>query len=213
MVAIAIVSADPVLRGDLTQVLRREPTVTSVDVAADPASALLLLKQNQNDAVILADAPSREHLTNWRRKCGGIHVIVLVGDPSETDAARDALQAGARAILPRSAGCEEIVATIRAVMNGLVVLPQELLPPLLDVALLGNDPMDVTNRDHTLLTPRELEVLAAIANGASNKAIARRLEISVHTVKFHVASILTKLNVESRTEAVTRAAQLSLVML
>jgi DNA-binding NarL/FixJ family response regulator len=98
-------------------------------------------------------------------------------------------------------------------MNGLVVLPQELFPPLLDGTLLGNDPMDVTNRDHSLLTPRELEVLTAIANGASNKAIARRLEISVHTVKFHVASILTKLNVESRTEAVTRAAQLGLVML
>ena len=63
------------------------------------------------------------------------------------------------------------------------------------------------------LTPRELEVLAAMADGASNKAIARRLGITFHSAKFHVAAILAKLNADSRTEAVTRAAQLGLVML
>ncbi len=63
------------------------------------------------------------------------------------------------------------------------------------------------------LTPRELEVLAAMADGASNKVIARRLDISFHTAKFHVAAILAKLDADSRTEAVTRAAQLGLVML
>jgi DNA-binding NarL/FixJ family response regulator len=63
------------------------------------------------------------------------------------------------------------------------------------------------------LTPRELEVLAAMADGAANKAIARRLGISFHTAKFHVAGILAKLNADSRTEAVARAAQLGLVML
>jgi DNA-binding NarL/FixJ family response regulator len=63
------------------------------------------------------------------------------------------------------------------------------------------------------LTPRELEVLAAMADGASNKAIARRLDISVHTAKFHVAAILAKLDADSRTEAVMKAAQLGLVML
>lgn len=63
------------------------------------------------------------------------------------------------------------------------------------------------------LTPRELEVLAAMADGASNKAIARRLGISFHTVKFHVAAILEKLDAESRTEAVAAAARLGLIML
>jgi DNA-binding NarL/FixJ family response regulator len=63
------------------------------------------------------------------------------------------------------------------------------------------------------LTPRELQVLAAMADGASNKAIARRLGISFHTAKFHVAAILTKLDADSRTEAVAKAAQSGLVML
>jgi len=63
------------------------------------------------------------------------------------------------------------------------------------------------------LTRRELEVLVAMADGASNKAIARRLGISFHTAKFHVAAILAKLDADSRTEAVAKAAQLGLVML
>ena|SRR5579871_3812121 len=63
------------------------------------------------------------------------------------------------------------------------------------------------------LTPREIEVLSAMADGASNKAIARRLGISFHTAKFHVATILAKLDADSRTEAVARAAHLGLVML
>jgi DNA-binding NarL/FixJ family response regulator len=67
--------------------------------------------------------------------------------------------------------------------------------------------------EHARLTRRELEVLAAMADGASNKAIARRLGISLHTVKFHVAAILAKLDADSRTEAVAKAAQLGLVML
>ena len=63
------------------------------------------------------------------------------------------------------------------------------------------------------LTARERDVLAALADGLSNKAIARRLGISFHTAKFHVAGILAKLDADSRTEAVTKAAQRGLVML
>jgi len=67
----------------------------------------------------------------------------------------------------------------------------------------GNEPApDVA------LTPRELDVLALIAEGASNKAIARRLEISVHTVKFHIASLLDKLDAQGRAEAVAQGARL-----
>ena len=61
------------------------------------------------------------------------------------------------------------------------------------------------------LTPREFDVLALIAEGASNKAIARRLKISVHTVKFHIASLLDKLDAEGRTEALAQAARLGAI--
>ena len=83
-------------------------------------------------------------------------------------------------------------------------------------ALLAADPpqpTDASGDGEAGLTPREIEVLAAMADGASNKMIARRLGISFHTVKFHVASILAKLDADSRTEAVAQGARLGLVML
>lgn len=63
------------------------------------------------------------------------------------------------------------------------------------------------------LTPREIEVVTLLADGASNKAIARKLGISFHTAKFHVAAILEKLDATTRTEAVTKAARLGIVMI
>ncbi len=63
------------------------------------------------------------------------------------------------------------------------------------------------------LTPRELEVLALLAEGASNKTIARRLGISVHTAKFHVGSLLDKLDAVGRTDAVAQAARLGVIHL
>jgi DNA-binding CsgD family transcriptional regulator len=63
------------------------------------------------------------------------------------------------------------------------------------------------------LTPREIEVLGMLAEGLGNKTIARRLGISEHTVKFHVGSILAKLDASSRTEAVTLGARRGLIML
>ncbi len=65
----------------------------------------------------------------------------------------------------------------------------------------------------TSLTPRELEVLALLAEGLPNKSIARRLDISEHTVKFHVNAVLAKLDVQSRTEAAVRAARMGLITL
>jgi DNA-binding CsgD family transcriptional regulator len=67
--------------------------------------------------------------------------------------------------------------------------------------------------DAAILTPREIEVLALMAEGASNKAIARRLGISVHTAKFHVGSLLDKLDATGRTDAVTHAARLGVIHL
>ena len=63
------------------------------------------------------------------------------------------------------------------------------------------------------LSPRELEVLALLAEGASNKLIARRLGISSHTAKYHVASLLEKLDAVSRTDAVTQAARIGVLQL
>jgi len=75
-------------------------------------------------------------------------------------------------------------------------------------------PTDVSDEDATaILTPREREVLTLLAEGASNKTIARRLGISVHTAKFHVGSLIDKLDASGRTDAVTHAARRGVIEL
>jgi DNA-binding NarL/FixJ family response regulator len=98
--------------------------------------------------------------------------------------------------------------------RGLALLPRHVLERLLDASSpTSEEPRRDDGASRVSLTPREHEVLAAMADGASNKVIARRLGISLYTAKFHVAAILAKLDADSRTEAVARAAHLGLVML
>jgi DNA-binding NarL/FixJ family response regulator len=102
-------------------------------------------------------------------------------------------------MLPRNASADQIDAALRAVSAGLIVR----LPDAMDA---GFGAMRETD-GHALLTPRELEVLATLAEGMTNKAIARRLNISLHTVKFHVESLFRKLGARTRTEAVAKASE------
>ena len=82
-----------------------------------------------------------------------------------------------------------------------------------DVAIVKLRAAGTPAEQDAALTPRELEVLRLLAEGASNKAIARRLGISVHTAKFHVGSLLDKLDASGRTDAVTHAARLGVIQL
>jgi DNA-binding NarL/FixJ family response regulator len=116
-------------------------------------------------------------------------------------------------MLPPIADLVEITATIKMVDNGLVVFPKQVLAALLGGPKISNGNLQAADDDHRRLSKREIAVLTAMTDGLSNKQIARRLGISFHTVKFHVASILEKLEAESRTEAVFKAAQLGIVML
>ena len=135
---------------------------------------------------------------------GQLSVVALASD-EETAAA--AWSAGARGVLPRTASAERLEATIHGVAQGLAVIEPELLAN----AWPAGSPGEVGPVEE--LTPRELEVLQLLAEGLANKAIAQRLAISEHTVKFHVNAIMSKLGAQSRTAAVVRATRLGLIML
>lgn len=203
MVAVAIFSIDPILRRNLEQLPHDDPAFALV--GDHPSSVPELLNQYRID-VLLADAPTRELLAEYRGRHDRVALVVLLDGADPEDGVR-ALKAGARAVLHRSSSRNEIIAVINVITSGLVVLPPELLATLLHEAPPADDVLKAQ------LTRRELEVLAAMADGASNKAIARQLGISFHTAKFHVAAILAKLDADSRTEAVAKAAQSGLVML
>ena len=203
MVAVAIFSIDPILRRNLEQLPHDDPAFALV--GDHPSSVPELLSQYRID-VLLADAPTRELLAEYRGRHDRVALVVLLDGADPEDGVR-ALKAGARAVLHRSSSRNEIIAAIKVITSGLVVLPPELLATLLHEAPPADDVLKAQ------LTRRELEVLAAMADGASNKAIARQLGISFHTAKFHVAAILAKLDADSRTEAVAKATLSGLVML
>jgi DNA-binding NarL/FixJ family response regulator len=131
----------------------------------------------------------------------GIATVFLTDDePPE-----EAFRAGARAVLPRDASPEQIVAAVHAVAAGLLVMTAEEGPVFL--------PHAPVKELVEALTAREMDVLEMLAEGLSNKMIAHRLSISDHTAKFHVNSILAKLDAGTRTEAVTRGIRLGLIKL
>jgi DNA-binding NarL/FixJ family response regulator len=127
----------------------------------------------------------------------------------------EALQAGATAVLSEHIDGEGLHAAVRAAAAGLATLSAEYRDLLVDRAEAtgGLERTTDTEPTHIDLTPRELQVLQLLAQGASNKAIARRLEITPHTAKFHVASIVAKLGATGRTDAVARAMRMGLVMI
>ena len=141
----------------------------------------------------------------------GIGVVVLIDEPNVGWTAR-ALQAGVRAILPRESSENEIVSAVVAADRGLVLLDPEVTKELASQTrtVTSSSENDVDGLEE--LTAREVEVLRLMAEGFGNKQIATRLGISDHTVKFHISSILAKLSVSSRTEAVTQGIRMGLIV-
>ena len=128
-------------------------------------------------------------LAEQRRPAEGQYPTVVLGG-ADSDA---------EGLLPESAGAAEIDAALRAVAHGLIVR-------FLGVRGAGFGAVQEAEA-RALLTPRETQILDAIAYGLTNKAIARRLGISLHTVKFHVESVFRKLGASTRAEAVARATE------
>jgi DNA-binding NarL/FixJ family response regulator len=133
-------------------------------------------------------------------------VVLLSADPVAAWKAH-ARRSGVRAVLREDVTAEELAAAVAAAKAGLVALHPDALES--SVAARAAERGDRAPS----LTPRELEVLEMLAEGLSNRVIAARLRISSQTVKFHVASILAKLDAGSRTEAVTFGVRQGLIAL
>lgn len=168
-----------------------------IDADLDPPVDLDLL-------VVDVDSDDLDSLARLRASHPSAALVLLVEDALVgRQLARDTGRGVA--ILPRDAGPDELSAAVHGALRGLVVLDPSVVPFAISTPM----PLD---GDETL-TDREHQVLALVALGLPNKAIAGELGISEHTVKFHVAAILGKLDAASRTEAVTIAARRGLLVL
>ncbi len=138
-----------------------------------------------------------------RAECPGVQVIALTSFKEE-DLIQRALQAGAISYLLKNVTADELAEAIRAAHAGRSTLAPEATAALIHAA---TQPAEMDYE----LTPREYDVLALMIEGLSNPEIAEKLVVSRSTVKFHVSSILSKLSVNSRTEAVALALKKNLV--
>jgi NarL family two-component system response regulator YdfI len=189
--------------------------VLIVGSAIDLDSAAGLLSEPEAEPDVIVVDASRESRATVTNLSGGtsdigsdIPLVVLEG--AENGAGSDLLRQGARAVLPAGVSPTELIAALRAVTSGLIVLHPSTIAAIPHAAV---NTARATEEWVEPLTKREKEVLQMLAAGLGNKEIAAKLNISDHTAKFHVGSILGKLGVSTRAEAVAMGIRRGLVLL
>lgn len=204
-VRLALVAEDPLARGALSRALSEQGS----GLVVIASGTLAEVESSRSDAapdVVLWDVGLHPSEPGGRLDAPDLGAPVLALVPDES-AGEGALSAGARGLLFRDVAPATLLAALRAVARGLSVFD----PALSTLRTPARNASSTASPEG--LTPREREVLALLAEGLSNKAIADRLDISEHTAKFHVNAVLAKLGVQRRTEAVVRAARMGLVTL
>lgn len=217
MIRIVVYDSNSVTSAGLVSILSRLSDLQIVGSFVDETSliaisdyATLSLTDRPFDLLLLERMPNEDlcWLERWMLTVDFKLAGILLTDSIATEEIGEYLRLGFQAFLPRLINNEEIIATIDAVMAGLIVIHPEL-------ASFGESDSAITPEPQSgiYLTSREVEVLQLLGAGLDNKAIASQLQISKHTVKFHISSILSKLCVSSRTEAVTSGLRQGIIRL
>jgi len=203
VIRILIAARSSIVQAGLEAMITREPTLQIVGRITALAALESSLGSGHPDAIVLEAALLADtHLE--------VAIALLVA-PTESYSATTLLPLGVKAILPIDVTADELILAVEAISVGLIVLHPDISDALLHElpSSSGSElPPDLVD---TPLTPRELELLQLLATGLGNKAIARQMNISEHTVKFHISSIFCKLNASSRTEAVMLGMRLGLI--
>ncbi len=194
-------------REGLSDVLGREPAVTVVAAAADVAAMDDDVRTSEPD-VLLVDVAlpgARSAVLRLIAALPALKVVAL-GEFQESDEVIAYAEAGVAGFVTRDQALDELVATLESVVRGHLHCPPHIAAALLQrVASVAarRSPMHDGRRGR--LTVRELEIVALLESGLSNKQIAGQLSIEVPTVKNHVHNILEKLQVSSRADAASWA--------
>lgn len=189
-----LVDDHPIVREGLRAYLALQPGLEVVAEAADVTGALSRIRDTKPDLVLLDVKLEGENglslLAKLHETEGAPRVLLLTSFLDE-DYLREALRLGAAGYLLKRAGQGALIDGVRAALRG-----ERVLDPAAAALLptLGDDPLK-------RLTPRETEVLGLLAEGLSNKAVAKRLGVGEKTVKTHVSSLLSKLELKDRTQA------------
>jgi DNA-binding NarL/FixJ family response regulator len=206
-IRLAILAPTPALRTGLRALLAADERI---EVIAEAPTLNDLEEFDALDVLLIAGTEiSIEPLRRLLEESQSPPATLVLSDESNIARALAALPARAWGLLPPDIGEEELLAAVASVHEGLLTATPALMQPLLGPITEITEAEELAEE----LTDREGEVLQLLAQGMANKQIALRLNVSEHTVKFHVSSIYAKLGVTNRTEAVRRGARLGLIVL
>jgi NarL family two-component system response regulator LiaR len=214
MIRVLIADDHKVVRDGLRFLLSSEPGIEVAGEAADGVAALAAIRDLRPDVVLLdLLMPRLDGLGvlaaldgNGAGEGQPPAVLVLTSSPDDEHLIQ-AIRSGALSYLPKTAGVDQVIDAVRAAARGESVLQPGTTARLLrELRKPAADPL-------ARLTPRETDVLKGIAQGRSNREIARALTVSEETVKSHVSAILAKLGLADRTQAAIFALQRHLVPL
>lgn len=210
-----ILASYPLTRAGLAALLGGVSDIVIVGQAAVTADLISLVPET-TPLVLIIDLPDPasellETLNSTLTTLPPLACLLLSTGPGAATLSR-ALQSGLHGFLPRDSSAESLIAAVRAVAAGLIVVH-----PTMIEAFGEEEPAQTATAmqlpDAEPLTPRERDVLQLLATGLTNREIARQLAVSENTAKFHVSSILMKLDAASRAEAVALAARRGLLLL
>jgi two-component system, NarL family, response regulator YdfI len=204
MTQVAILAAQQSRRSWLERNLRADPSLKIAGLASTFAFLRSLLNEVLVDVVVVDEPESESEIVrDWLSEILDTVPLVMLCTTPDAWIYNQIVNVGERgAILNRDASVEQIVHAVRATLAGLLVFDSSLIPR-----------PDVGDELAVELTAREIQVLRLLAEGLVNREIADRLHISEHTIKFHIGSILGKLQASSRTEAVTRGLRAGIIEL
>jgi two-component system, NarL family, response regulator len=199
-IRVAVVDDHPVVRAGLVAILARSDACQVVAEACSAAEAMERFPAAEPDVVLvdlkLPDLAGMKLVERLRGLLPDARLVVITAY-EEAGLAREALRLGARGYLLKGSSAESLVAAVRSVWQG-----QRVVDPALASRVVELEVGPGT------LTGRQREVLRLLAEGHTNREIARTLDVSDDTVKFHLKNLFERLGAENRTEAVVRASRL-----
>lgn len=199
-ISVALIEDNRLVREAVASLLNRAADLRVV--AGDP-SDLEAIVQDIDARVVLLDlglehGDSLRIAGEVRKNFPGVRVVVMDLLPAEEEVT-DFVSAGVSGFIMKDAAVEVVMSTIRSVAAGMKVLPDQITGTLFsEIARETVSKGGTRGLDSVRMTPREKEVIDLIAEGLSNKAIAKALDISTHTVKSHLRNIMDKLTLHSR---------------
>jgi DNA-binding NarL/FixJ family response regulator len=210
MICVYIIAPTPAMRVGLRTILATGE-MQVVGEASTPAEFITELAGI--DVVVVAEEELLEGLHRTVAERSTPALVVLSNNNNRLMSTLNALSPHGWGVVPQDASMAQLQAAVLAAAQGLITIPAPLVEQMLEqrTAVQLSD-IDTASPDEALTT-REREVLELLSRGLPNKLIARRLQISEHTVKFHVSSIYTKLGATSRTDAVSRGVRRGLITL